>query len=140
MRGKQAAKPTKPKRRSKAVPVLGAAGLSLALASGAAAATGTSPDMPTRNAAVSHEIALAEEEISDVSLGTFYVFGKEDRRAARPGGRLAIGGACGGCGCGCGGCGGCWTGTNYTSSVFGGDAGPPPPAPRPHKHTRTKHR
>jgi hypothetical protein len=65
-RAKQA---SKRKRRSKAVPVLGAAGLSLALASGASAATGgPAADMLTRNTGVCHEITLGEEEIFDVSL------------------------------------------------------------------------
>ena len=36
------------------------------------------PDMPTQNTGVSHEIILGEEEISDVSLATFYVFDKEN--------------------------------------------------------------
>jgi len=62
-----------------------------------------------------HEIFLGEEEISDVSLATFYVFDKENAglpplahklRLARCGGGYRRGGACGGGG-GCGGCGGC---------------------------------
>ena len=130
---------SKRKRRSKAVPVLGAAGLSLSLAGGAAAATGTpAADMLTRNTGVSHEITLGEEEISNVSLATFYVFDKENARTVRPGVRLATGCSCGGCGgCAClGGCGGCWTGTNYTASVFGSDANPPHRSIKPaHKHT-----
>ena len=122
---------SKRKRRSKALPVLGAAGLSLSLASGASAVTGgPAADMPTRNTGESHEITLGEEEISDVSLATFYVFDKENAGTSRPSVQLARGG-CGGCGCGgctrlrrlqqrlrrlrrlrrlaawCGGCGGC---------------------------------
>ena len=51
--------------------MLGAAGLSLSLASGASAATsGPAADMPTQNTGVSHEIILGEEEVSDVSLAT----------------------------------------------------------------------
>ena len=98
------------KRRGKAVPILGAAGLSLTLASGASAATeAPAADVLTQSAGVSHEITLSEEEISDVSLATFYVFDKENAGAFRPGVlRLAMGGG-GGC-AGCGGC-GCWTGT-----------------------------
>jgi hypothetical protein len=110
------------KRRGKAVPVLGAAGLSLTLASGASAATEAPvADVLTHNAGVSHEIALSEEEISDVSLATFYVFDKENAGAFRPGVlRLAMGaGGCAGC-AGWGGC-GCWTGTYYTSPVSGND-------------------
>jgi len=34
--------------------------------------------MPTRNGGVNHEITLVEEEISDVTLATFYVFDKEN--------------------------------------------------------------
>ena len=56
----------KRKRRRKAVPVFGAAGLSLSLASGASG--GPAVNMPTRNVEASHEIVLVEEEISDVSL------------------------------------------------------------------------
>jgi hypothetical protein len=72
-------KPQKQKRRGKTLPALGAAGLSLALTSGAHAATdGASVDQPTLNKLFSQEITLAEEEISDVSLSTFYVFDKEN--------------------------------------------------------------
>jgi hypothetical protein len=118
---------SKRKRRSKAVPMLGAAGLSLSLMSGASAAAGGSvAAVQTRNAGVGHEITLREEEISGVSLATFYVFDKEIAGTLRRGARLAAAGcgACG-CGCGCGGFGGCWTGTNYTASVFGNDTNPP---------------
>jgi hypothetical protein len=59
--------------------------------------------MPTRNTALDHEITLGEEEISDVSLATFYVFDKENLETPIPGMQLARGG--GGCGHG-GGCGG----------------------------------
>jgi hypothetical protein len=66
LHGKQA--PTKPKHRRKALPGLGAAGLSLSLAGAttAAAIGGPATDMLTRNAGVSHEINLSEEEIADV--------------------------------------------------------------------------
>jgi hypothetical protein len=88
---------SKRKRRSKAVPALGAAGLSLTLASEASLAT-TAPalDTMTRNAGVSHEIILREEEIFDVSLATFYVFDKERAGAFRAGERLI---KFAGCGC-----------------------------------------
>ena len=71
------------KRRSRAAPVLGAAGL-LALASSASAEA-----MSTANTEMSHQLLLGEEEISDVSLSTFHVFDKQNvgslksRRAAR---------------------------------------------------------
>jgi hypothetical protein len=79
---------SKRKRRSKGVPVLGVAGLSLALASEASLAS-TSPPLDTmmRNAAVSYEITLRDEEVCDVSLATFHIF---DREGAKPfGGRGA---------------------------------------------------
>ena len=71
----------KRKRRSKAVPVLASAGLSLTLASeGSLAITAPPLDTVTRN--VIHEIALHEEEACDVSLATFHVFDKEGARAS----------------------------------------------------------
>src|SRR5262245_19475799 len=107
----RANKTSKQKRRGKTLPPLGAAGLSLALTSGAHAATaGTSVDKPTLNTLLSQEITLTKEEISDVSLSTFYVFDKEN---AHLGQQLAWGCRCGGCRCGCAfracrcGCGGC---------------------------------
>ena len=90
---------SKRKRRSKAVPILGAAGL-LSLASGAVAqAAGPAANLPTRTIEPSHELTLGEEEVFDVSLATFYVFDRENA----PGFRLVRGG-CGGCGHGGGGC------------------------------------
>jgi hypothetical protein len=78
---------SKRKRRNKALPVLGAAGLSVALASGASAVPGgLAADLPPRNTGDGHEITFGEEEISDVSLATFYVFDKEN--IATPGPRL----------------------------------------------------
>jgi hypothetical protein len=103
-RAKQA---SKRKRGTKAVPVLGAAGLSLSLAGGASATTsGPAADMPTTpNAAPGHEFTLGEEEISDVSLATFYVFDKENTGTLQGGIQLAARGGCGGCrGGGGGGC------------------------------------
>jgi hypothetical protein len=35
-------------------------------------------DMPMRSGGVNHEITLVEEEISDVTLATFYIFNKEN--------------------------------------------------------------
>jgi hypothetical protein len=63
---------SKRKRRRKAVPVLGAAGV-LSLAGGAASAATTAPtaDMPSRDTAQRH-VFLGEEEVADVSLATFY--------------------------------------------------------------------
>ena len=73
-RTKQASKQN---RRSTAVPVLGAAGLSLSLASGVSASTsGPAADVTPQNA--TPIIFLGDEEISDVSLSTFYVFDHEN--------------------------------------------------------------
>jgi hypothetical protein len=95
----QAKQTSKRKRRSKALPVLGAAGLSLSLASGASAVPAW-PALPTQN------ITLGEEEIADVSLATFYVFDKENDGISGPLQLVGHGGGCGGHGHG-GGCGGC---------------------------------
>jgi hypothetical protein len=103
--------------------MLGAAGLSLTLASGvSAAANEPARDTSARNAAVNREITLREAEISDVSLATFHVFDKE----SEAGKRLA---------CGCGG--GCCLFARAPSSTFGNDAySTPPPRQtgRGHKH------
>jgi hypothetical protein len=116
-RAKQA---SKRKAGTKAVPVLGAAGLSLSLAGGAsAAASGPAADMVTlKNTTQLHEITLAEEEISDVSLATFYVFDKENTGALESGIQLARGGGGGG-----GGCGGCRGGGGGGRAGGGGGGG-----------------
>jgi hypothetical protein len=130
-RSKQASK-----NRRRTLPLAGAAGaagVSLAFAGGAYATAPTehAPSQDTPRPV----ITLGEEEISDVNLGTFYVFDKENvefgdrvqlaQRGCRCGGcrgcavRACRGCGCGGCrgcavrsfGCGCGGCGcGCSTG------------------------------
>ena len=77
-------------RRSKAVPVLGAAGLSLSLASGASASTGgPAADVIPQNTSPNHELFLGEEEISDVSLSTFYVFDHENDATLKNGVKTA---------------------------------------------------
>ena len=105
----------KRKRLSKAVPTVGIAGMSLAMAGGASAATAPpTANLTSQHIPLSHEIILGEEEISDVSLGTFFVFDKEDAASelganvqlARGGGRGCGGRGCGGRGCGGRGCGG----------------------------------
>ena len=100
------------KRKSlrKAVPTVGIAGMSLAMAGGASAATApATATLPSQQIPLSHEIILGDEEISDVSLGTFYVFDREGT-ASELGKdvQLAAGRGCGGGGHGCGGhgCGG----------------------------------
>jgi hypothetical protein len=118
----QAKQTSKQKRRSKALPVLGAAGLSLSLAGSASAVPGgPAVNLPTSGNGDGNQVFLGEEEISDVSLATFYVFDKEGADASSMvqlvghgcGGCHGCGGhgchGCGGCGhgCGCHGCGGC---------------------------------
>jgi hypothetical protein len=118
------------KRRGKALPVLGAAGLSLSLATNASAAIGgMNPNT------VSRQVILYEEEIADVSVATFHVFDKGEERAGVHGRRTRLAmGACGGGGCGCAGCGcACGIGLyyHYTPPVLGEPVYPPPPPPRP---------
>jgi len=84
------------RRARKAVPVLGAAGLSLSLASGVSLAS-PSPSVGsmTGNVTENRELLLHEEEIFEQSLATFHVFDKEKARFSRPGERpVAFGGAC----------------------------------------------
>jgi hypothetical protein len=116
LHGKQM--PTKEKRKRKVLPALGAAGLSLTLASAAsAAATGEeTADALTRNTGISQEISLSEEEISDVSLATFYVFDNESAAPSPRGTRFAAGG----CGGGCGGCGSCASSSDYQAPTTWG--------------------
>ena len=83
--------------RKGAVAALGVAGaLSLSGACSASASTSLAGNMQN-----STRVLLGEEEISDVSLSTFYVFDKENAR--RPGVQFAAGHGCGGGGHGCGG-------------------------------------
>jgi hypothetical protein len=70
--------------RAKAVTVLGVAG-ALSLASWAAVSP--AGDTPTKNTAP--VISLGDEEISNVSLATFYVFDNKNVGANRPGLQLA---------------------------------------------------
>jgi hypothetical protein len=99
---------SKRKGRSKALPVLGAAGLSVSLASGASAVpSGPATELSPPSAGDNNEITLSEEEISDVTLATFYVFDKENAGAPEP--LVQFASHCGHCGhcrhCGCGHCG-----------------------------------
>jgi hypothetical protein len=115
----QAKRASKGKRPSKAVSVLGMAGMSLAAstsgspadippASVAASGLGPVADMLWQNAAPFKIPMLDEEDISGVSLATFYLFDKENSGTS-PGVQVAFRGGCGcghGCGGGCRGCGG----------------------------------
>jgi len=128
-------RPPKTKRRSKALPALGVAGVSLALAGVASASTSEAPtNIPSTSQ--SHEIFLGEEEISDASLATFYLFDKENVGSPPLSQklRLAVGG---GAGCGCGGCG---AGINVTCAGWGGGYGgwqtQPPKKKPPHLQAR----
>ena len=138
---------SKRKRLRKAVPTVGIAGISLAMAGGASAATAPpTANLPSQHIQLSHEIILGEEEISDVSLGTFFVFDKEDAASelgrdvqlaaghggcgGHGGGGRGCGGArgcgghggCGGRGCGLGGC-GCWGGCGCGCCLSWGGCG-----------------
>lgn len=102
------AKPTSKIKRRTALPAMGIAGASLALAGSASAAVRPEPHVPSWGAGPLHEITLGEEEISDVSLATFYVFDDQSRQSIQGNIQLAARG-CGRCGggCRCGGVGRC---------------------------------
>ena len=85
---------TKQKRLKKALPVLGIAGVSFSLIGGASASTSApAADIPSQNTSPRQEIFLGEEELSDVSLATFYVFDKEGIAKSQAGQQLAWWGA-----------------------------------------------
>ena len=96
----QARKAAKRKGRKIALPVMSAAGVSLALAGGASAISeARAADNLSRDTASPREITFGEEEIADVSLATFYVFDKEADGILQDNVILAVG--CGGCSCSC---------------------------------------
>ena len=113
----QAKRPSKAKRLPrKAVSVLGIAGMSLAASSSGSPAdmlfgplaqstAGSAEDVLWQSRAPFQLPAFDEEEISDVSLATFSLFGNELGNS-RSGVELAAFRGCG-CGHGCGGCRGC---------------------------------
>jgi hypothetical protein len=127
---------SKRKRRSKALPVMGAAGLTLSLANSAYAMPSSPAAVPTQNTWDKQDLAIGEEEIADVSLATFYVLDKE-HDGSLPGLQLIRHGCGGGCGCGgcrhfggcggcrhaCGGCGGCRHGCGGCRHGCGGGCG-----------------
>jgi hypothetical protein len=84
------------KPRIKAMPVLGAAGLSLSLASGTSAAIGDTNSESATTASVA-QCVTAEEQVSDISLATFHVPDDESvgpkRSCTRP--IMVSQGACG---------------------------------------------
>ena len=86
---------SKRKRTSKAVPALGAAGLTFGLVGSASASAVPTADIAqTPNYAPTQGFTLGEEEIADVSLATFHLFDKENLKG---GVQLARGCGCGGC-------------------------------------------
>jgi hypothetical protein len=94
---------SKRRSRAKAVTVLGVAG---ALLAGGASRAAVGP--PGNTLTANTAITLDEEEISDVSLSTFYVFDHENAGARRSGLQLAQRTrrprqGCGGCAGDCGG-------------------------------------
>jgi hypothetical protein len=139
----QAKRTSKRKRRNTALPLMGAAGVSLAMTGGASAT------LPAANAShhdTGPQVVLGDEEVSDVSLATFYVFDKESEskldqglvtlaRACGRGCGRACGRACGGRGCGracgracgvggCRACGGCRCGVGVVGCAgCGGGCG-----------------
>jgi hypothetical protein len=108
---------SKQRRVTKAVPALGAAGLTFSLVGGVSAAVApANNELQTSNYSPIHQFTLGEEEIADISLATFYVFNKEGTEAARNV-KVAWVARCGGCracracrACRCGGCGVGWGG------------------------------
>jgi hypothetical protein len=110
---------SKRRSRAKAVTILGVAG-ALSLAGGA---SGAAVSPPSDTLMANKEVTLYEEEISDVSLSTFYVFDHENAGARRPGLQLAQRRGCGGC-AGCASCGGCGGGAGAcTNGGCGGGVG-----------------
>ena len=97
---------SKKSRRSKALPFLGAASASLAMTGGASASAVPAADLPSQGA-FSPVVVIGEEEITDVSLGTFYVLDQEESQylGVQLAQRCGRGGGCRGCG-GAGRCGG----------------------------------
>ncbi len=116
----QAKRTSRGKRPSKAVSVLGIAGMSLAASTSGSPAdippasfggptVGSVADMLWQSTAPFQIPALEDEEISDVSLATFHLFDNENPGNSGSGIQLALRAGCGGCGCGhgCGGARGC---------------------------------
>jgi len=88
---------SKQRPRKMALPALGAAGMTLAIGTGASATTPLA-SVPPQDTDLGPVITLGEEEIFDVSLATFYVFDRETTGTSQLGGvQLAAG--CRGCGC-----------------------------------------
>src|SRR5260370_30949739 len=80
---------SKRKGRKEAIPVLGMVGVSLSLAGGASAAPAVPAAETPAWGQTPPQITLSDEEVVDVSLGTVYVFDKEDAGTSRLGARCA---------------------------------------------------
>ena len=89
----------------KTLSVLGLAGVSLA-ATTAATTNKSMAGMPSPATAPVQAFTMGEEEMSDVTLATFHLFGKESVNQSRSMLQLTRCGGCGRCGGGCRGCGG----------------------------------
>lgn len=119
------------KHLKKAVPVAGVVGVSMAMSGGGSATGAVGPATDVHLQDTAPPFTLDEEEIFDVSLGTFFVFDKENDLSgvsdnetdlsgvqfAQRGCRAGVARGCGGCrgaavrGCrGCSGCRGCGIG------------------------------
>src|SRR6201987_6538287 len=96
---------SKSKRRSKVLPALGFASVSLSMAGGACASTSAAmANTPPTSQSQNYEIFVGDEEIFDSSLSTFFTFDKENAGQASLAQQLKLArGGCGGCGCGPGG-------------------------------------
>jgi hypothetical protein len=136
-------KSAKRKTRSKAVPVLGVAGMTFFAGACAALAH---PSLEPATDSARNKMVLGEEEISDITLATFYAGeheGQNQGQAQSQGRTRRIRLAMGACGCGCGGCGGCWGGNYYgygPPPVFNDAYAPPEPIRPVRKYRRTYRR
>jgi hypothetical protein len=132
-------KPASEKSSRKTAPVLGVAGVTLL--AGASAALAYAPSDYATDVR-GNKVVLGDEEVSDVSLATFYAIEREGEPTVRRV-RLSMG-ACSGCGCGCScGC-GCWggdyLGPGPTPLIQNGYAVPPQPVRPVRKYRRTYNR
>jgi hypothetical protein len=134
----RAKKSPKRKVRNKTMPVLSAAGVTLSLLTAASAAL-ANPSLGVSSAAKSDNVTLRDEEVSDVSLATFYVFDREDHGRA-PRLQLAGGFGCAGCATCAGAC--AWGGNyyGYGPSPLFNQAYPPYEPMRPPQRYRRTHK
>ena len=129
-------KSAKRRTRSKAAPVLGIAGMTFLAGASAALAY---PSLDHATDSRSNEVVLGEDEISDVSLATFYAVDREGQGQSQ-GRTRRIRVAMGACGCGCGACAACWGGNYYgygPPPLFNNAYAPPEPIRPVRKYRRT---